>query len=98
MLYRRPVLSGLFLSILQSASGQLVVQSEKLLGFEGCDPSQQRQIVEAWHDAMKIADVVYKAGVNFDAVVSICHDLLPFIRIEMSQTTKILTRPADLVG
>lgn len=71
MFYRMHILSYLLLTIFKSAFGQIVVQSEKLVGFDACGASQQRQIVEAWHDAMKIADVVYKAGVNFDAVVRI---------------------------
>ena len=69
MFYRMYILSYLLLTMFKFTFAQIVVQSEKLVGFDACTPSQQRQIVEAWHDAMKIADVVYRAGVNFDSVV-----------------------------
>lgn len=61
--------SGLLAGVLSLISSHivaadLVVQSERLRNFQGCTESQQKQITEAWHEAVKIAHLV-KDDINF---------------------------------
>ena len=41
------------------ADDPLVVQSTWLVGFDGCDAGQQKQIKAAWDDAINLANYIY---------------------------------------
>jgi len=59
------VLVGVLLLISSHiAAGDLVVQSERLRKFKGCTAPQQKQIVEAWNEATKVAHTV-KSTIDF---------------------------------
>lgn len=49
----------------QVSAQQLVVQSEKLVGYDKCNATYQKQIYDAWNSAIQIASKS-KGDIKFD--------------------------------
>ena len=47
-----------FTSHVAAENGTLVVQATRLIGFNGCSKEQQRQIYDAWDDAVKFGSFI----------------------------------------
>ena len=56
----------LYLLIPRLSFCELIVQSEKLRGYQGCNDTQQRVINSAWHEAMEIAAAV-RGNIDFNS-------------------------------